>query len=118
MNVDNRNWWPQWPVMPPRLRLTAAATVVVGLSLYFQQEIWPHHPRAEPWGWLALSVLMQFGGIQLIKALWVWVGEYRGPRWGQLIVAGAVFLACFGMAMLLLALCVLTCFGLIITWAS
>lgn len=118
MKSSNRNWLPQWPVVPPRLWLTAAGGVVAGLSVLFQQEIWPHHPKAELWSGLTLAVLVQAGGIQLIKVLMNWLREYQGPRWMHFIMTCAVFPACFAVALLLLGTCLLTCIGTIIALTS
>lgn len=90
MNVPNRNWRPQWPVVPPRLWLTVAATVIAGLSLFFQQEIWSHKPTAELWTLIVLGLLMQFGGAQVIGMLRVWLREYRGPGWMRLLMWATV----------------------------
>lgn len=114
MELYNRNWLPQWPVVPPRLWLTAAGGVVAGLSLLCQQEIWPHHPKAELWGWLALGFSVQIIGIQTINVLMAWLRAYHGPRWMQLIMACAVFPACFTVALLLLGICLLMFFGFLI----
>lgn len=118
MKVSNRNWLPPWPVVPPRLWLTAAGGMMAGLSLLFQQEIWPYHPRAGLWGWLALGLLVQAVGIQLIRVLMGWLRAYTGPRWVQLVMAGVVYPACFAMGLLLLGLCVLTCVLLVSTLTS
>lgn len=113
MDSFNRNWLPPWPVVPARLWLTAAGGVVAALSVIFQREIWPHHPKAERWSLIVLGVLVQGGGIQLIKVLMAWRRAYQGPRWGQLLMACAVFPACFAGALLLLGVFLVTCFGLL-----
>lgn len=118
MNSYNRNWLPPWPVVPRRLWLIAAGGVVAGLSVYFQQEVWPQHPKAEAWGCLALSLLVQVGAFQLIVVLMGWLRAYIGPRWAQLIMTGVVFPACFALGLLLLGLCVLTCVLLVSTLTS
>lgn len=86
MNLNNRNWLPMWPVVPLRLWLTAAAGVVAGLSVYFQQEIWLHHPKAVLWGWVVLGTLAQAGGVQLLSVLRAWLRSYRGPRMVRLLM--------------------------------
>jgi hypothetical protein len=113
MDSSNRNWLPPWPVVPPRLWLTAAGGVVAGLSVVFQREIWPHHPKAEIRSLIVLGLLVQAGGIQLIRVLMAWLRTYQGPRWAQLIMAFAVFPVCFAVALLLLGVFLLTCFWLI-----
>jgi hypothetical protein len=111
MDLFNRNWLPTWPVVPPRLWLTAAGVALVGLSVIFQQEIWPLHPKAGLWSLIVLGVLVQGGGIQLITVLIVWLRAYQGPRLGHFIMACAVFPACFAGALLLLGIFFATCLG-------
>ena len=115
MRASQWNWLPPGPVVPPRLWLTAAAGTLAGLSILFQQEIWPHHPRAELWGWLVLSVLVQAICIQVIKVLVRWLRACTGPCWAQFVMACVVFPACFAMALLLLITFLLMCFGLIVS---
>lgn len=111
MDLSNHNLLPPWPVVPPRLWLTAAGGAVAGLSVIFQREIWLHHPKAERWSLIVLGVLVLGGGIQLIKVLLAWLRAYQGPQWAQFLMACAVFPACFAVALLLLGVFFATCFG-------
>lgn len=113
MSATKWSWLPPWPVVPPRLWLTLAASVVVGLSIFFQEEIWPHRPLAKMGSWVVLGLLMQVGGIQLIRGLWAWVGEYCGPRWMQFMLVSAVLPVCFVVALVLLVVFLLLGCGLV-----
>ncbi|MBO2011411.1 hypothetical protein J4E00_20270 [Siccationidurans soli] len=62
-------WKLPWPVVPPRLWGTAAATAMAITSLIFNQELWPHHPQARQWSWILLAMLLQAGAFQLILVL-------------------------------------------------
>ncbi|MBF9142027.1 hypothetical protein [Hymenobacter properus] len=79
-----RHLLPHWPEVPPRLWLTAAGIGLVGLSLLFEQEIWPNFPQAKLWAWVALTLLLLAGGLQTIGVLLRWPMSYNGPRWLRL----------------------------------
>ncbi|MGY3088950.1 hypothetical protein ACVWYF_001990 [Hymenobacter sp. UYAg731] len=112
MSLYNRNWLPPWPVVPSRLWLTAAATVMVGLSIVFRMEIWPHHPKAHLGSWIVLGLLMQAGGIQVIRMLRVWLREYRGPIWVRLLMWGTVLPVYGAVVLLIVGFILFTCFSL------
>ncbi|WP_460616590.1 hypothetical protein [Hymenobacter ruber] len=112
MSLYNRNWLPPWPVVPPRLWLTAAATIIVGLSIIFRMEIWPHHYRVQEWSCIVLGLLLQAIGVQVINMLMAWLRDYRGPGWMRLLMWGAI-LPIYGAVVLLIVVFVLfTCFSL------
>ena len=77
-----RRWYGQfsgWPVVPAHLWATLLLTVVAGLNLRWQAEIWPHTPRAATiWAWLLVG-----SGLLLVPQFlllgWRWVQDYRGP---------------------------------------
>lgn len=112
MNSNNRNWLPLWPVVSPRLWLTAAATVIAGLSLFFQEEIWSHQATAERWSLMLLALLLLAGGIQVIMMLRVWLREYRGPVWMRLLMWGAVLPVYGAVVLLTMGFVFLLCFNL------
>lgn len=112
MNANKWNWLPLWPVVPPRLWLTAAATAGVGLSIVFRMEIWPHHPKAHLWSWIVLGLLVLAGGLQVIKVLRIWLREYRGPGWMRLLLWGAVLPAYVVVALLIIWFAFFICFNL------
>lgn len=76
-----RHFLPHWPEVPARLWGTGAGLALVGLSLLFEQEIWPNSPQAEFWTWVALTLLLVAGGLQTIGVLLRWPMSYSGPRW-------------------------------------
>ncbi|MFC6224063.1 hypothetical protein ACFP2F_12505 [Hymenobacter artigasi] len=113
MVANKRNWLPPWPVVPPRLWLTAAATMVVGLSIIFENEIMPNHPKAQLWSWVVLGVLVQVGGVQVLSMLRAWLRAYHGPGVVRLLMWGIVLPAYVVLSPLLLFTCVFTCYGLV-----
>lgn len=112
MNASKWNWLPQWPVVPPRLWLTAAATIIAGLSLLFEKEIWSPKATAELWSFMLLVFLMPVGGIQLIRMLRVWQREYRGPGWMRLLMWGAILPVYGAVLLLILGFALILCFSL------
>ena len=105
---------PAWPVVPPRLWLTAGAAGLACCSLAFEQELWPRHPGA--WGWsvavLVASVLV--GMFQVDHLLWRWAGAYPGPRWIRfLLKLGLALLKALGIAVLSM---LLLCAACVLVW--
>jgi hypothetical protein len=105
-------WSLPWPVVPPRLLGTAAASAVAVASLVFNQEIWPHHPQAVQWTLLALVVLVQAGGLQVMLVLWAWPAAVTGPGWLRLLLRAVVLAAIAGIALVQLAVLGIGCFVL------
>ncbi len=103
-----RNYWKlllaSTPVLPLRLWATGGAIGLVGLSLYFNKELWPHHPQAQNWGWATLVFLLLAAGAQTIIVLWKWPGPYVGPAWLQLLIRAASSVIGIGIAVLMLPL--------------
>ena len=95
---------PPWPVVPARLWLAGAGAGLAVLNLIFERELWPGHPQAGRWGWAALALLLQAGGGQVLVVLWRWLAAYIGPDWKRLVLRGLLWLACLGIAILLLGL--------------
>lgn len=105
-------WSLPWPVVPPRLWGTAAASAVAIASLVFNQELWPHHPQAVRWSWLALLVLLQAGAIQVIFVLWDWPAACAGPAWMRLLVRALVLAAITGIAVVQVWMLCISCYVL------
>ncbi|WP_460609055.1 hypothetical protein [Hymenobacter terrigena] len=101
MNANKWNWLPPWPVVPPRLRFTAAGVVVAGFSIHFQNEIWPHYAKAQQWSWIVMGLLLEAAGVQIIQLLTAWVRGYRGPVWAPLLMWGIV-LPIYGVVALMM----------------
>ena len=108
-----RGWALPWPQVPTRLWGTIVAVAVVGLSLFFNQEIWPAHPAAVRWSHVVLGTLLQAGGVQLIGVLRVWRNACAGPGWLRLLVWGGVLVAIAGIAFVVLLAFVFTGFSLV-----
>jgi hypothetical protein len=107
-----RQWSLPWPVVPPRLWGTAAASAVAIISLVFNQEIWPHHPQAKQWSWLVLALLLQAGAIQIIMVLWGWPAAFAGPGWMRLLLRAVVLAAIVGIAVVQVWVLCISCFVL------
>lgn len=105
-------WSLPWPVVPPRLWGTALASAVAIASLVFNHEIWPHHPQALQWSSLALVVLLQAGGLQVMLVLWNWPAAFAGPGWLRLLLRVVVLAAIAGIAMAQVAVLGVGCFVL------
>ncbi|GAB3589118.1 hypothetical protein [Hymenobacter daeguensis] len=102
-----QRWSLPCPVVPARLWGTAAAGTVAIASLVFDQEIWPHHPQARQWSWLALALLLQAGALQVIVVLWAWPTAFSGPGWMRLLLRAVVLAAIMGIAVMQMwALCI------------
>ncbi|WP_216680164.1 hypothetical protein [Hymenobacter siberiensis] len=112
MAANKRSWLPPWPVVPPRLWLTAAAIVVAGLSIFFENEIMPNHHKAQLWSWVVLGALVQVGGVQLLRVLRAWLRAYHGPGVVRLLMWGIVLPAYIFLSPLLFFTCVFTCVAL------
>ncbi|MBJ6111571.1 hypothetical protein JAO73_21295 [Hymenobacter sp. BT523] len=103
-----RHLLPHWPEVPARLWVTAAGIAVAGLSLWFEQEIWQEPEPARFWTWVVLTLLLLAGGLQTIGVLLRWPATYRGPRWIGFAL-GCVSLALgLGVALITVALCLLS----------
>ncbi len=76
---------PPWPVVPPRLRATAAVAGLAVLSLVFERELWPNTPSAGAMGWGLLLLALVAAGPQVALVLWWWPAAYAGPRWLKLL---------------------------------
>ena len=113
MAANRWSWLPPWPVVPPRLWLTAAATVVVSLSIFFENEIMPNHHKAQLWVWVVLGALVQVGGAQVLSMLRTWLRVYHGPGVVRLLMWGIVLPAYIILSPLLLVTCIFTCCGLV-----
>ncbi|UOQ99114.1 hypothetical protein MUN81_06375 [Hymenobacter sp. 5317J-9] len=103
-----RHLLPHWPEVPPRLWLTAAGIVLAGLSLWFEQEIWRETEPARFWTWVVLTLLLLAGGLQTIGVLLRWPASYNGPRWLRLALGCAALALGLGVALITLALCLLS----------
>ncbi|MEL5995962.1 hypothetical protein AAFH49_17235 [Hymenobacter segetis] len=112
MRSNKWNWLPQWPVVPPRLWLTAAATIIAGLGIIFRMEIWPHHPKAHLWNWIVLGLLLQAGGIQVIRVLRAWLQECHGPGLIRIMLWGATLPVYVAVALLVIGFAFFICFNL------
>jgi hypothetical protein len=106
---SRRNAWLPCPVVPPQLWLTGAAIGIAGLILYFEDELWPHHPQAIMWSWSALATLLQVAAVQTIAALWRWPAAYAGPRGVRWIIRAAAGAVGLGITLLMLLLAVGSC---------
>ena len=95
---------PPRPVVPPLLWLTAAGSVLIVLSLVFDNEIWPHHPQAAGWGRALLACLLLAAGAQSIQVLWRWPGPYPGPTGLGWLLRAATIGAIIGIAILMVPL--------------
>ena len=98
-----------WPVLPPQLWLTGAATALTLLSLVFNREIWMLHPYAVEVNVAALVVLLLLGGTQILVVLWKWPRVCTGPRWVRLLVRLAAVGLRTGIALFMLPLAALGC---------
>jgi hypothetical protein len=103
---------PAWPVVPPRLWLTGAASLVLGISLCFTHELWRYHPLAGVWSKVLLGVLLQWGGVQAINVLINWLVAYAGSRWVRLLMAFLVVGLGTFIAVLLVEAFLCTCSGI------
>ena len=109
-NSSRRNAWRlPCPVVPPQLWLTGAAIGVAGLSLFFENELWPNHPQATMWSWSALAMLLQAAAVQTIAVLWRWPAAYAGPRWVRWLIRAAAGAVGLGIALSMLLLAVGSC---------
>jgi hypothetical protein len=113
--VMNGSWCrtllPGWPLVPLRLWLLGAASGLVGVSLLFEQEVWPHHPQAPGWHWATLALLLHAAGYETLRVLWRWPAAYTGPYLLRLVFRSVVLAVCTGLGLLLLVAFVLTCVG-------
>ena len=92
----NRTYWksllPAWPVVPPRLWLTAGVAGLACLSLGFEQELWSRHPAAWRGSVAVLVVSFLAGMFQVDGLLWRWADAYPGPRWIRFLLRLALAL--------------------------
>jgi len=95
---------PHWPAVPARLWLTGAGVALAGLSLLFEQEIWPNSPQAAFWTWVVLTLLLLAGGLQTIGVLLRWPMSYSGPRWLRLALGCVALALGLGVALVTLLL--------------
>ena len=103
-----KHFLPHWPEVPPRLWLTGAGIALAGLSLQFEQEIWSHSPRAMFWTWVALTLLLLAGGLQIIGVLLRWPIRYSGPRWLRFALGCLSLALGLGVALVTLLLSLLS----------
>lgn len=87
---------PGWPVVPPRLWLTAGLWALAVVNLIFLEEVWPHTPSAKDFLFLVLLGTVLAGCCQLVMVLHAWLVDYMGPWWAKVLLRIIVIPAIVG----------------------